>query len=78
MKNTFPKTLHIYPINNLHHLYHKQPYPHTQFKKPHKPISTIYTHFPKTNKPPLLHNQPIILNFHTNTPTPNPYYFLHT
>ncbi|WP_398570930.1 Csa1 family protein, partial [Staphylococcus aureus] len=54
MNNTFQKTFTIYPIKNLHHLYHKHAYPHDQFHKNHKRTSILNSQIPIQNKPQAL------------------------
>ncbi|WP_145407944.1 Csa1 family protein, partial [Staphylococcus aureus] len=74
---TFQKTFTIYPIKNLHHLYHKQPYPHHHFHKNHKPTSIINSQILIQPNNQHILPKPILLYINTNTKTTNPYYYLH-
>ncbi len=76
IKNSFAKTLDMYPIKNLQDLYDKEGYRDGEFKKGDKGTWTLLTSFAKSNKPGEIDDEGMVLFLNRNTKKATGYYFV--
>ncbi|HDE0599958.1 TPA: tandem-type lipoprotein, partial [Staphylococcus aureus] len=76
IKNSFAKTLDMYPIKNLEDLYDKEGYRDGEFKKGDKGTWTLLTSFSKSNKPGVIDDEGMVLYLNRNTKKATGYYFV--
>ncbi|WP_115208616.1 tandem-type lipoprotein [Staphylococcus aureus] len=76
IKNSFAKTLDMYPIKNLEDLYDKEGYRDGEFKKGDKGTWTLLTSFAKSNKPGVIDDEGMVLYLNRNTKKATGYYFV--
>lgn len=75
IKNSFAKTLDMYPIKNLEDLYDKEGYRDGEFKKGDKGTWTLLTSFAKSNKPGEIDDEGMVLFLNRNIKKATGYYY---